>query len=387
MATSALDRLYQIDTPEALEECLNAFLTTVKGSYTLARVNIDNLIKSAINGKAEVSSDLYECYASSLRKSVDWVKVGDDLSAQWHANTDRFAAYKAYHITQELREAERRYADDPELKKAVQESIVRKYNRYQAAEEQTARHRARAGKQWERFHEKNRLRLFPNIQWLPSRSATPREEHIPFYHRIWPKDDPFWDYNQPGALWNCKCDWQEVKNNPTDSTPEGEEPKSVSPKGLQGNPAKTGRIFSENHPYYSKAGNSPNVVWAINSVGCTEMRNATLPELKIKTDIGDVQVGSWCYDEAAKSNIHDPHYYLKNEIVRNLNRYLPSLKHQDNPEKVDLSHNSPKSKAYKRKSHARAMHVFTGNVLGHDIVVKVLEMNDGQLKTYTVYIK
>ncbi len=270
MATSALDRLYQIDTPEALEECLNAFLTEFKPDATLAskRLSESDYIIDAINGNAEVSKLLYQHYADGLRKAVDYVKVGDNLSDRWHANIDRFAAYKAYHITQELREAERRYAGDPELRDAVQQSIVRKYNRYQAAEEQTARHRARAGKQWERFHEPNRLRLFPNIQWLPSRSATPREEHIPFYHRIWPKDDPFWDHNQPGALWNCKCDWVEVKNKPTDTTPEGEEPKSVSPKGLDGNPAKTGELFTatppeqgkkdRRHPYFTKDGDYPD---------------------------------------------------------------------------------------------------------------------------------
>lgn len=211
---------------------------------------------------------LLQHYADGLRKAIGYVKgVDDSLSERWNANLDRFAAYKAYHATQELRNAEVTYSGDPELRHAIQQSIVRKYNRYQAAEEQTARHRARAGKQWGKYNEPDRRRLFPNIQWLPSRSATPREEHIPFYHRIWPKDDPFWNHNQPGALWNCKCDWIETDKAATDNTPDGEEPENVSPNGLDGNPGKTGEIFTaappqdgkkdRRHPYFTKDGDYP----------------------------------------------------------------------------------------------------------------------------------
>lgn len=383
-ATSALDRLYALDTPEALQECLNTYLTEFKETVTLAKRHSDeDFIKDALSGNAALSKMLYGCYADGLRHSVDYVQVGQDLSAQWHANTDRFAAYKAYHITQELRHAEQRYADDPELKRAVQESIVHKYRRYQAAEEQTARHRARAGKQWERFHDPDRVRLFPNIQWLPSRSANPREEHQAFYNRIWPKDDIFWDYNQPGALWNCKCDWQEVKTHATDTTPKGETPKTVSPKGLQGNTAKTGRLFSENHPYFAKASIR---LETINYVGCTKMRSSEHKDYTIQTETGDVNVTSWFYDETAKSNINRNEYYLKNELANNLRSYLPRFKY-NGTEPIDLSHNNPNGKPYKRKKKATCFHVYTANMFGHDFVAKAIEMKDGTVKMWTLYIK
>lgn len=77
--------------------------------------------------------------------------------------------------------------------------------------------------------------IFPNLKWLPSTSADPRESHRVFWNRIWAKTDPFWNTNQPGNLWNCKCDWHETDEPPTD-----------------GNPAKTGKIFSDDCSYVKR---------------------------------------------------------------------------------------------------------------------------------------
>ena len=238
MATSALDRLYQIDTPEALQECLNAFLTAAKGSFkTLSKEDEDKLINSILASDKPVDPELYSRYAKNLRKAVDAVPVdNDDLSAQWHANVSRFAAYKAYCAKRDMVEAATE-SDFEDVRR-----VLHSYNRYQAAEYNTAVARARTGKQWLQFSEPDSVRLFPNIQWLPSRSATPREEHMPFYNRIWPKDDPFWQTNQPGNLWNCKCDWEETDEDPTPDNPTS---RIVKP-GLEGNPATTGQIFTDN---------------------------------------------------------------------------------------------------------------------------------------------
>jgi len=83
------------------------------------------------------------------------------------------------------------------------------------------------------------------MRWLPSRSVTLREEHVVFYNRIWPKNDPFWSYNQPGNLWNCKCDWEETDEPTTDGNPSAH----IRHNGLEGNPAMTGEIFTDNSAY------------------------------------------------------------------------------------------------------------------------------------------
>ena len=129
------------------------------------------------------------------------------------------------------------------------QAVLRRYNSYQAAEYNTAVARTRTAKQWEKFASDNNVRLFPNIRWIPSRSANPREAHKAFWNRIWAKDDPFWDENTPGSLWNCKCDWEQTNKPVTDGNPSSR----IAHKGLTGNPAKTGQIFTDTHPYIAKA--------------------------------------------------------------------------------------------------------------------------------------
>jgi len=66
-----------------------------------------------------------------------------------------------------------------------------------------------------------------------------------------PIDDPFWQENQPGNLYNCKCDWQT-----TDKEVSVTPAKSVKPSpGLEGNPATTREIFTDKHPYFNKVKN------------------------------------------------------------------------------------------------------------------------------------
>jgi hypothetical protein len=129
------------------------------------------------------------------------------------------------------------------------QGVLNAFNRYQVAEYNTAVSRTRTAKQWEEFTgDEHGNEIFPYLVWLPSRSVTKREEHIVFYNRYWRKDSPFWNQNQPGNLWNCKCDWQETDG--SDGTPGEDTHKKVNHKGLEGNPAKTGEIFSENATYF-----------------------------------------------------------------------------------------------------------------------------------------
>ncbi|MBQ5778822.1 MAG: hypothetical protein IIW13_02405, partial [Paludibacteraceae bacterium] len=62
--------------------------------------------------------------------------------------------------------------------------------------------------------------------------------------------DPFWSQNQPGNLWNCKCDWEETSDPVTDGNPTA----PVRHDGLEGNPAQTRQIFSDNCAYVKNSG-------------------------------------------------------------------------------------------------------------------------------------
>ena len=220
----------------------------------LYRKVLDDLKNGTVK---EIDTDLYEAYGNGLRKAVDTVlgesEYGDeyfDMQMQMRANVSRFAAYKAYHATQELKDV------DPADIDKKGKLILNKYNRWQAAEYNTAVARTRTAKQYHDFtSDPISNELYPNIKWLPSRSASPREVHRVFWNRVWAKNDPFWTSNTPGSLWNCKCDWEETDEPVTNGNPNG----TMAAKGLEGNPAVTGEIFysqktnglDRRHPYFS----------------------------------------------------------------------------------------------------------------------------------------
>jgi len=180
---------------------------------------------------------------------------GDDffnMQAQFNANVTRFAAFKAYHATQQInaKRADKNGVErSTEAYKKEAQGVLNAFNRYQVAEYNTTVSRTRTAKQWEEFTgDEQGNEIFPYLVWLPSRSVTKREEHIVFYNKYWRKDSPFWNQNQPGNLWNCKCDWQETDG--SDGVPGEDTQRRVNHKGLEGNPAVTGEIFSDNATYF-----------------------------------------------------------------------------------------------------------------------------------------
>lgn len=192
-----------------------------------------------------VSRELYDKYSENLRKAVDAVfykEEDSDLALRLKANATRFGAFKAYNATQDIRrEGRKNSLTDAEW-------TEKRYNSFQAAEYNTAVARSRTAKQFEEFMDKDRMEALPNLKWLPSTSAEVREEHRVFWNRIWAKTDPFWSKNQPGNLWNCKCDWHETDEPVTDGNPQTE----TAARGLDGNPATTGKIFSDKASYVER---------------------------------------------------------------------------------------------------------------------------------------
>jgi len=125
-----------------------------------------------------------------------------------------------------------------------------RFNQYQKTEYNTFVARCRTAKQWDTFLQEKHL--FPNLTWIRSRSANPRELHLGYVGIILPQNHPFWQTNQPGNLWNCKCDWKTTDAQTT------AKPDKITPpaKGLDGNPYDTGKLITENHPYFENVSKS-----------------------------------------------------------------------------------------------------------------------------------
>ena len=191
------------------------------------------------------------------------------------------------------------------------------------------------GKQWQQFNEDDHRRLFPNLRWVPSRSATPREAHQIFWNKVWAKDDPFWQHNQPGTLWNCKCDWEET-DDPVSTDEEKRLPNgrsvddcTVKVRGLDGNPAETGQIFSDDASYIRNCSNSQKKKiegWAKDNV----IRHNVISE--INNYMGTtVHVGlqgqpiDVLFDGTTKSHIANDAAQTKDFLLSEISSRLPDI--------------------------------------------------------------
>ena len=177
-----------------------------------------------------------------------------ELADALRINAGRFGTYKAYDLCQALERARQSGMSKEEFQKLAKMRI-NAYNGYQRTEYNTLVARSRTAKQWERFKE-DRL-LYPNIEWLQTASATPRQEHLEFVGLILPQDDPFWQRNQPGNEYNCKCDWRTTDKPASTGTPPADIPPA---KGLDGNPAQTGELVTGRHPYFARNASAPGWV-------------------------------------------------------------------------------------------------------------------------------
>ena len=353
---------------------------TFPGVYNLTKRKLyQKVLDDLKNGVVpDINPDLYEAYSQNFRKAVAGV-FGDnpsDLSIQFDANVSRFAAYKAYHATKELAGIE---ADEIDTKG---KAILNKYNRWQAAEYNTAVARARTARQWEDLQEDTTL--YPNLRWLPSRSATPREQHMVFYNRVWAKTDPFWNENTPGSLWNCKCDWEETDEPVTDGNPV----TKVTAKGLEGNPAKTGEIFTDECPYVKRSSKKTEKICREANRDLIKSHVSSHPLLNAKTEcvinqdkcvIDFQKIG---LREYAQSMINNKDYWLKNASLDNITdiiskaMYIKTLP-------VDLTHNKGKTLRFKKK--LKWFHYLQGTLPnGSNICIHIAEYKDGMKILYTV---
>ena len=250
MLNAPLDNLYFGGDIEILRQ----FAAEFPAEFVLAdKTKSQQLIAEIAASNSDISQTLFNNYSKSLQKAVENVfgktEYGDknfEIQRQFAANAGRFAAYKAYHVTGAVRRQRVNQSgairSDSEFYEYAQK-VLNAANRYQAAEYQAAIARSRTARQWREFQDDPDV---PNLKWIPSLAARQREDHKKFYGLVLPKNHPFWQTNQPGNLWGCRCDWIETFDDAADKAPAGPPPA----RGLEGNPAQTGEIFTDRASYF-----------------------------------------------------------------------------------------------------------------------------------------
>lgn len=216
---------------------------------------IDDALREvyATSGKGHMQA-LFDVTNKPIKEAIkkgfgdtEWGKPNYAFLEQLQNNGAAFAARKTGHQVRDLTRA--LYDEDGNLKtwskfKADAQGIVEEYNQtWLHTEYDTAVRRARIASIWCDTEGSER---YNNMRWLPSRSTYRREAHVPFYDRVFTRDNPVWN-SGPGTLWNCKCGIE-----PTgDPAEDGKAPAIVKPApGLDNNPGESGEVFTSTHPYY-----------------------------------------------------------------------------------------------------------------------------------------
>lgn len=170
-------------------------------------------------------------------------------------NTARWSAFKVHRMQNDI--AAQLYDEDGTLKpfdrwaKDVEPMLDHHVGHWLRTEYNTAVTRTHQAADWKRFEEN--ADIMPNLTWLPSTSAQPGADHKIYWGVTLPIDHPFWNSHRPGDRWGCKCSLENTDDEPT-AIPDDTDPKRNQPAdGLDTNPGKDGKLFSDSHPYIKTA--------------------------------------------------------------------------------------------------------------------------------------
>lgn len=193
--------------------------------------------------------------AAGLSQTNHPEELTDSFLEQVRHNNEVFSAFRTHRMQNDIA---RQLTDGKGQLKSFQqfsrdvEPLTGKYCRtWLQTEYETAVIRAHRAADWKHFESEKDV--YPNLRWMPTTSAVPDPVHASFWSQklTLPVDDPFWGHHHPGERWGCKCTCEQTDEPVNDLGMAGDYPDTAN-KGLHGNPAKTGKLFSEDHPYYPK---------------------------------------------------------------------------------------------------------------------------------------
>lgn len=187
------------------------------------------------------------------RENFDYDK---EFLRQLRTNNEVFSAFRTHRMQNDL--AMQMIDAEGKLKpfeKWVEDTAeIREHyvQHWLSTEYDTAVIRAHQAADWRQFEAEEDV--YPNVRWMPTTSPSPDIYHRQYWEvgLTLPINHPFWEIHRPGDRWNCKCSLRQTDDLPTYEQVGDFEPLPPVP-GLDNNPAKDGKLFSDSHPYYTEA--------------------------------------------------------------------------------------------------------------------------------------
>lgn len=234
-------------------------------------LNVDKLFNQALRniykkkgGKIPlVEENLFSISNTAYQKSIDeqftaaGVEFGKKNQAfidEFKTNAAVFAAFKNHRqtndIAAQLMDENGNLRSFHDFKKAVLgTSIKADYNkRWLLTEYNTAARSARTAAKFKKYEATKHL--YPNLEFMPSTAANPREEHKEYYGTILPIEHPWWNNHTPPIDWGCECGIRNT-DKPVTVVPEDGDP--IDPV-FDNNPGKSAEMVNmAKHPYVNGA--------------------------------------------------------------------------------------------------------------------------------------
>ena len=192
----------------------------------------------------------------AARKGLDesgTVDPDDDFRTAILRNNEVFAAFKVHRMQNDmarlLLDSNGNLKPFEQWRKEVMPIASHQVGQWLRTEYNTAVLRAHQAADWQQFEREKDV--LPNLRWMPSTSVNPGKDHMEFWGTVRPIDDPFWNEHRPGDRWNCKCDLSST-DDPVTEIPDFTKKDNPHP-GLDNNPGKDGKLFSDTHPYIANA--------------------------------------------------------------------------------------------------------------------------------------
>lgn len=192
----------------------------------------------------------------AARKGLDesgTVDPDDDFRTAILRNNEVFAAFKVHRMQNDmarlLLDSNGNLKPFEQWRKEVMPIASHQVGQWLRTEYNTAVLRAHQAADWQQFEREKDV--LPNLRWMPSTSVNPGKDHMVFWGTVRPIDDPFWNEYRPGDRWNCKCDLSST-DDPVTEIPDFTKKDNPHP-GLDNNPGKDGKLFSDTHPYIANA--------------------------------------------------------------------------------------------------------------------------------------
>ena len=192
----------------------------------------------------------------AARKGLDesgTVDPDDDFRTAILRNNEVFAAFKVHRMQNDmarlLLDSNGNLKPFEQWRKEVMPIASHQVGQWLRTEYNTAVLRAHQAADWQQFEREKDV--LPNLRWMPSTSVNPGKDHMIFWGTVRPIDDPFWNEHRPGDRWNCKCDLSST-DDPVTEIPDFTKKDNPHP-GLDNNPGKDGKLFSDTQPYIANA--------------------------------------------------------------------------------------------------------------------------------------